>query len=275
MADTRLSSTALATALADNNSGAITPQDARDTMVSCHPEKVIQTGTAAGEPSASQLSGDLYLPNNGFAAGRWSGSAWAQWGPIFPFLRPNDSEFAWINQETASVSTTNGGIYLFSGTAAAADDLRIRKKTSGSAPYTVTAAFLPLMPHVDTMYAGLCFRQSSDGKLATFQIQAKSGSDAGLSIAATKWTDHNTFLADYTLTGSLVKFRPVCPIVWLRIEDNNTNRICSISVDGQNFMAVHSVTRTDHLTADEVGFFVNANNASYAAAMTLLSWKHV
>jgi hypothetical protein len=45
-----------------------------------------------------------------------------------------------------------------------------------------------------------------------------------------------------------------------------------MSADGQHFMAIHTVGRTDFLTADEVGIVVNSQNATFAAAGTLLSW---
>jgi hypothetical protein len=46
-----------------------------------------------------------------------------------------------------------------------------------------------------------------------------------------------------------------------------------VSTDGQNFKVIHTVGRTDFLTADQVGFFVNDQSNTIAAGMTLLSWK--
>jgi hypothetical protein len=58
----------------------------------------------------------------------------------------------------------------------------------------------------------------------------------------------------------------------MRIADTGTSRICSWSADGQNWHDLHSIGRTDFLTADEVGFYVNSQSATYPAACTLISW---
>ncbi len=85
-----------------------------------------------------------------------------------------------------------------------------------------------------------------------------------------KYTNSTTYSATYTsLTSGSINVFPA----WLRIEDDNTNRKCSFSTDGQNWIVFHTVGRTDFLTADEVGFFVDSNTTSLAPAMNLLSWK--
>jgi hypothetical protein len=62
-------------------------------------------------------------------------------------------------------------------------------------------------------------------------------------------------------------------VAFIRIADNGTNRLCSYSVDGQNWFQFHSVGRTDFLTATEVGFFANDASNTYECGITLLSWK--
>jgi len=62
----------------------------------------------------------------------------------------------------------------------------------------------------------------------------------------------------------------------MRIADNNTNRICSVSADGQNWIEVHSVGRTDFLTADQVGFMIRPTNSAtpnIGTGVSVLSWK--
>jgi hypothetical protein len=61
--------------------------------------------------------------------------------------------------------------------------------------------------------------------------------------------------------------------MFFRIADDGANRISSISTDGINFRVIHTVARTDFLTADQVGFFVNCQETTWDAGMTLLSWK--
>lgn len=226
--------------------------------------------SAHASPPASPSAGDLWLPNDSFYAYRYSGSVWVPWGPIFPMTPPVDGDFAWINQGSATVTTTNGGIHLF-GPRGATNNLRIRKKAAPSTPYTITAAFLfkslgTLGSNLNQL-AGLAFRQSSDGKLHTCSLVSVFGF-ATVAVRSTKWTNETTFSADYTAPGLTPSL-----IYYLRIADNGTSRICSVSADGINFDVFHTVGRTDFLTADEVGFVVNDLSNTYDVRTTLLSWK--
>lgn len=183
---------------------------------------------------------------------------------IYPdFTTPVDGDFAWINQGDASVTVNaNGGIYL-RGPVNASTNWRIRKKAV-TAPYTITAMILPHMLNVNFHRLAVGFRQSSDGKLHTIEFSHRSGTP-GFEID--KWTNPTTF------SGTYVGLNGIQPtVLFLRITDNNTNRICSFSMDGYNFIQLHSVGRTDFLTADEVFFAVDNNNATYDVGMTLLSW---
>lgn len=219
------------------------------------------TAAYSSRPAAGN-DGSLFLPSDGLAIDRDNGSTWAPWGPISPLTAPVDGDFAWINQGSATVSAAKGAIYLSTpADAGATNNLRIRKKAAPATPYTITAAILPMMQDVDFHSAGLCFRQSSDGKLAVIALDKTA-------IGINKYTDHATFSANYvnvTITHRGLTF--------FRIADNGTNRICSISNDGVNFFQAHSVSRTDFLTADEVGFFIQSGNTTWGLGMTLLSWK--
>lgn len=227
------------------------------------------TDAYGSRPSPSN-DGDLFFPSDGFYVERDTGAAWVPWGPLFPMTAPVDGDYAWINQGGASVSTTKGGIFL-NGPATAGNNLRIRKKAAPSTPYTITAAFFTLSDPRATANvgrAGLVFRQSSDGKLHGFFLYFNG---VPIELFSSKFTDATTFSAHYPGFGVALQQRG--GLYWLRIADDGTNRKGSISSDGQNWVEVHSVSRTDHLTADEVGFFVNANDATYGVGMTLLSWK--
>lgn len=273
MPDTRRELSALQTLYADNTAGDISAQDLRDGVQSVHGSQLGQTAARASRPG-SPLTGDLFFPSDSFYLERYSGSAWAQWGPLFPLTEPVSGNYAWINQGSASVATTNGGV-LLSCPSAAADSLKIRKKTAPSTPYKIDAVFfvgcdLSAMGSQANTW-GLCFRQSSDGKLVTFATSASVGGGVTtFTTAIGKWTDATTFSAAYTPAASPTSSIAV-RLMWWRIEDDGSNRKCSFSTDGQNWSLVHSVGRTDFLTADEVGFFINPRNTSLA--MNLVHWK--
>ena len=223
------------------------------------------TAAYASIPAASN-DGDLFLPSDGLVLYRDTGAAWASWGPIFPLTAPVYGDFAWINQGTATATTTQGGIVLYTP-AVAGDQLRILKKAAPATPYTITAAVLLHLTNANYNTAGICWRQSSDGKAVVFC----SDTTSSFALTINKYTNETTYSAAYVSTHP-PRFA-MSPILYLRITDNGTNRIISFSWDGINFLTLHTVGRTDFLTADEVGFFVNSSNATYPVWMTLLSWK--
>ena len=218
--------------------------------------------SALASPPASPATGDLWLPNNSLYLFRYSGTAWISWGPISPLTLPVDSDFSWVNQGTATVDATNGAIYL-SGPLGAGHNARIRIKAAPTVPYTITALIRPALYALNSVACGLCFRNSGSGALHLFRIVYSSG----FNLFSTKYTSPTVQSADYV--GTLYS---LVGQIYLRIQDDNINRNCYWSVDGYHWELFHNVVRTDFLTADQVGFFVEAQNASVGAAMSLLSW---
>lgn len=219
--------------------------------------------TAYGSETLTDV-GDLDFYTNSFYVSRYTGSAWVPWGPLFAMTQPVSGDFSWVNQGSATVSTTNGGIYLYDPTVDASLNIRARVKSAPSTPYTITAAIL-FDPIVAANHnSGLLFRESGTGELVLFGILQGTGSV----LQVDNWNSPTSFNANVVnvTTRSM-------SLVWLRIADNGTNRICSVSSDGQNWIVVSTVARTTFLTADQVGFFVAARNATYPMGLTLLSWK--
>jgi hypothetical protein len=184
------------------------------------------------------------------------------------------SGWSWVNQGGAAVSESLGVSYL-SAPSDGSTNLRLRVRTAPTPPYTITAC-VALAPSVATAgieTAGLVFRESGSGKIALGRIlryPLYNGGDAyyhsQTELRSTKYTNATTISAEYS-TGSLGTYQPR---VWLRIADNSTNRVFSASSDGRNFATIHTVGRTDFLTADQVGFCVEGYAG--AASATLLSW---
>lgn len=217
------------------------------------------TGTYASPPG-SPNTGDLWMPSNSFYISRYGGSAWVPWGPIFPCTDPSLLSFTWTNQGSAAVDTTYGGIYL-SVAANAGASWRIRKKTAPATPWTVTMMFLG-NGIADNSTWCLLFRESSTGRLHTIHKAATS-----TNLRVTKWTNPSTVSANYVdITNGIPSGR----MQFFQISDDGSNRISRVSSDGQHWIQVHSVGRTDFLTADEWGFAV-FDNATYDVGMTVLS----
>ncbi len=229
------------------------------------------TNTYTNRPGVSN-DGDLFLPSDGYGIERDTGAAWTPWGPIFPFDL-TAVPTTWVNQGAASIDIAKGGHHL-SIPSAAGYNIAMRKKATPSTPYVIEVAFLPLMYHDPSANPnplfGVGWRQSSDGKLILFSL-GMSLNPEDFKLSVFKFTNATTWAASY---ASVESWQHALGFPYLmKIEDNTTNRICSIGTDGQHWLPVHTVGRTDYLTANEVFFFVTPGSSSGGAAMTLLSWK--
>lgn len=223
--------------------------------------------SAYASPPSSPANGDWWLPSDsiGQVFARVSG-AWVARGPLFPFTEPPSSGWSWDNQGTASVTTTNGGIVM-RAPHLASYQARVYYRTAPSVPYVITAYIEPLVMPKNYLSLGLCWRESSSGKLVT----AGNGFSVSPNIQVIRWTNSTTSTTAYqTVAGHNV------PPRWLRIADNNTSRIFSISADGVNWVTIHTIGRTDHMTADQVGIYIVPNNEAtpnFDTVLTLLSWS--
>ncbi len=227
---------------------------------------ITSTGTEASLPG-SPTAGDLYFPNDGFWVQRYSGSGavWAPWGPVYPMKDPGIyAPTTWVNQGSSTISTTTGAFILATPSHSGLS-IRSRVKTNPSTPYTITAWFIPTMLFngANTDSVGLLFRDSASSKLSLFALGCAS------TVLVSNCTNDTTFSASPAGPFTpLISGRPIC----LRIADNGTNRIYSLSYDGTTFLDLYSVTRTTFLTPDQVGFFVNSGANQSMVTMTLLSW---
>ncbi len=228
------------------------------------PGDVDYTDTFANLPGAA-TNGILYLPSDSYYLLRDTGAAWSYWGPLFKFTPPIAlSNWTIENQGTATVEDFRGAI-RFVCPASLATGIRGIYKTAPSTPYTISAAFNWCPAIIDGCLVCLGFRQSSDGKMATIRLRRESTR----MVYSGKWTDYDSFSANYTsasfnwLGGN---------VLFLQITDDGTNRIVSVSVDGINWIPLHSVGRTDFLTADQVMFGVDNYGGSSGSYAVLLSW---
>lgn len=219
------------------------------------------SSTAFGSEPGSPLTGDLDFYSNAPLVARYSGSAWAPWGPIFAFTPPVSGDYSWVNQGGATVSTTNGGVFLEAPPSATVN-MRARVKTAPSTPYTVTVGFLPR--GFNSQRIGIGFRDSAGGKMATIEVLNAN------TLAVSNWDSATSFNAA-KITSVEVTFKG--GIVWFRIADDGTNRIMSWSGDGQHFVDVYTIGRTNFFTADQVLFMVHDTGNLYSPGMTLLSWE--
>lgn len=222
---------------------------------------LITVGNYADSRPASPNAGDTFLIKDGYWKEVYHDSAWNPWRDESQLTAPPTSGWSWLNQSTATVDESKGALYLevpmSTGT-----QIRGRIRTVPSTPYTITAAFQGIVSNTVRLY-GLLWHDGT--KVVDFGIGAVSRFSQQYTNVTT--TGSTYFSIPVTDTGN--------SLLWLRIADDGTNRICSYSIDGKNWIQVHSVTRTDFLTATYVGFYIFASHSSQTqrSGALLLSWK--
>lgn len=175
---------------------------------------------------------------------------------------PAVADFSWVNQGTATATDLSGsaGILLKMG-AGSGDNLRMLVKSAPGTPYTITAWLTPMFGASANSAVGMCWRESGSGKIVTVGI-------AGARIVATgKLASPTSFNSVYTV-DDIRLYGPVA----MRLTDNGTNRIVEVSNDGVRWYTLHTVGRTDYLTANQVGIYVNPNAAADQASVALGHW---
>jgi hypothetical protein len=224
-----------------------------------------QVQTGADASFITRKEGFLYLPSDGVYIRRDSGSAGVPWGPAFPMIEPVDGDWSWVNQGTATSNTTGGGIFM-RGAAAAGIDWKLKVK-SVTAPYVAVFCYLPTAVAANNHNFGVGWRQSSDGKLIMAPHSFVSA-----------WLQRVLNYSSPTVYAGTTYFTAPPPQgLWSRsfvkLEDNNTNRIVSISADGQEWIQIFSHGRTTYLTPDQVCWGISVENATYEVGMRLIHYS--
>lgn len=223
------------------------------------------TAAYASRPAASN-DGNLFLPSDGYAIDRDTGTAYVPWGPLLPLTRPPAAaNWTVITAGTATLSDDAGALVLNSALDATQRGWR---KATPTVPYTITIGIIPTFYPGATVGFVVGWRQSLDGKCVLYRAYYTNGH---YEFHLAKNTDIVTFSANY-IAWLADSPRLAGPMIWLRFADDNTNRIVSVSNDGKNFNQIHSVLRTDFMTADQVvlGIF---GTAAARSILTVLSYK--
>jgi len=240
-----------------------------------------QEGTAAA--SASNGADVIHILTAGGLT-RWAQDNDALWGysgspPLGKLVDDNGStilavsDFTWVNQGGASATDQNGTI-LLRAPAAAGENVRALVRTAPSAPYSYIAAVQGCAMREGVQNFGIGFRQSSSGKFVVLHLVCDGS--------------HPKRIAVYRMTSATaLGSAPLAPTslmhvgkyVWLKIEDDNTNLIFSVSFDGFEFIQIHSESRTAHLLTtgpDQVTFEVNNQGSTLSAMLgRLCHWSRL
>jgi hypothetical protein len=166
----------------------------------------------------------------------------------------NGLDAQWTRVSAGYTETFAHGRFYLQGTAA--DLKHCRVITAPSTPYTVTCLVSVEALGTTASNAGLMFRDSGTGAIAFYGLTAQAGLPV---IAGYVYSGPGAG----TFVGNIFSAIPTrAHPIWLRLTDNGTNHIFSISVSGSTGSAgwtqVHSQSRTASLTTpDQVGLHVN------------------
>ena len=184
---------------------------------------------------------------------------------------PMVADFTWTNQGDATASDDDvyvGGSLVpatvIYAPANSGPTLRILSKSAPSPPYTIIMAFLPMVIGDNYFYWGFVWRASGSGKVIV--AGARTG-PIGTQIS--KWDSATSFNGNYSNT---IYSYVASGLFWLKLVDDNTDRKTYMSADGVTWTLLHTVGRTDYLTADEVGFCIGVQNTLFPAAISLVHW---
>lgn len=177
---------------------------------------------------------------------------------------PVDGDFTWVNQGTATVTGTNGGLFL-RALGIGSRSQKIRVQAIPAAPYNLVARFLPAITGKNYHNGGLVLRNSGSGNLVTFS----HARDTTNQIQVNR---HASPTAANVLQRGIDIYHP-----WnyLQITDDAVNRIFSYSTDGNNFIQFYSEANTAYITPDQIGYYVDAYNngaPNLDAGIFLASW---
>jgi hypothetical protein len=229
------------------------------------------TFAAAGSEPGSPNTGDMNFPTNGYVQNNYDGSSWynRNVGPTYPLSYPPAS-WTWVNQGSASVTTNTGsGIYL-STPAAAGVSFHAQVRTI-SPNTSVRGYILPLLGSTTTTQGGtgLVLRESGSGKVCIFILyQTSQGNQLYVQYGTSFTAITTTHLSAFLYQGN------VSPLM-MRIDPTGTNMLFYVSSDGQNWWQIDSLAKATVFTtaADQWGWAVQSNSATWGANATLIHWK--
>lgn len=219
------------------------------------------TATYASRPAASN-DGDLFLPSDGFVIERDTGAAWVPWGPVFPLVAPPLTGWSWDNQGLANIDTSKGTLCLYCP--ADTDDNHFIYRTSPSVPYTIVLA--ALVTAANTNYVSFGFGWTdNDLKYDYLRLLSNGGI---WSVTRLKMNSANS-MNSYT---EYSKWSLGQGPLFVKLEDDNSNRKVSLSSDGVYWTEIMSVGRTNFITPTRVALCVNSRS-SFRTNVNVISWK--
>lgn len=223
------------------------------------------SATACGTGNAGQIA----IPNDGVHSYlRCNGSgSWEAFGEGKKYTPPASTGWSWVNQGTAS-ETSSAGMRTLTAPAAGATALRLSVRSVPATPYTATVQVHPAVMGAANQ-CGLAFHETSSQRSVVFGPFVNSAAAVGLGVVYYPTADSQDASPQH-VTGTL----GTNGRAWLRMEDDGTMLIFSASADGLWWVEIHRELRTNRFAAapDRIGYACNAAHATIPAAMAISHW---
>lgn len=228
--------------------------------------------TLANRPAAGR-TGALYLPTDGPVIQRDNGSSWTPYGPMFRFKAHAVSDYAWVNQSTASAVDRAGAVSLVDPNHNS-ENFRLLVKSAPSPAFKITVAMRPMIDSNGTaarLFFGVLGRESSSGKFVGIGFLF-GGAEKTIKPSYFKYSSPTL----YNASSSSYNWGGPRDVLWARYEDDGANRILSVSADGFTWGTLLSEARTTFCTADQVGIGLNNNQSTtpfFDSSVLFLSYE--
>lgn len=215
-----------------------------------------------GNPS---VSGYLLASTTG-GVRSWVAPGSGSGQPLYPTLTPPvTGSMTWLNQGSATITTTSQGYGALRVPAAAGDILHGLYQSLPVTPYTITMAFFLSGKPTTSRQGGLMLYSTVSGKLKLLQFSAIN------QLAVSNWSDATH--PGTNDSGPSAVF--VSGAYWVRIADDGTTRAYSYSSDGESYVDFYSEATNTYVTPDSVGFYADTSDTNSDAVITVLSFTVV
>lgn len=257
------------TAASHTNGDTITGVVTKEALENFRSDFIIY-GNYSSLPAAG-VAGRIYRATDFPIELRDTGAAWVGFrSGHMEFTTPTTSGFSWVNQGSATVDTTNWGLYFSCVTNGNTSDYRHYVK-SYTAPFKITVALQTGFQTSNSGGVGLVFRNSSSGKFATLLYWAGGGDTSIEQLGSENYNSPTSFNSANFFNSANPRIDQ--SLVWLRIEDDNTNMKFSWSKNGFDWMSAKNnyARTTNSLSPNQIGFTINPYDQ--AVAMRVYSYK--
>lgn len=218
------------------------------------------TGTYANLPSAG-IAGRSYLCTDSIYSLYDNGTTWDHFYQGIKVTPIVSGDWSWINQDSATETTTYGDSIIYHAAYATTNQLNLRVRTDAGASYTRTFGIIPAPFPLHYAFAFIGWRNSTDGKCQGLLY----GSPVGGGSPQSGWLLVNwasaTSIGTITSLGNVAGFYPT--VLWVKLVDDysSTREIWVSSAKSPSYdswIKIDSRSRTDHVTPNQVCYGIDA-----------------